>query len=143
MASSPEGETSLGSYKIPALTGQDNYHSWKTNIKDILKDLKLIPHIENSLNDLIEANKGNEEKTQENNQKAIFHMHVHCSPHVQTDIESTKTAKEVWDTLKHEYEVMGIITQIYLCWKFYTVQMAEDDDFDLHHQKLWKIYQDL
>ena len=70
-------------------------------------------------------------------------MHVCCSPHVQMDVESAKTAKEVWDILQHEYKVTGIITQIYLHWKFYTVQMAEDNDFDIHHQKLQKIYQDL
>ena len=121
MAASAEGDVSLGSYKIPALTGKENYHSWKTNIKDILKDLKLVLHIEKLLDDLIKVDTTNEEKIWENNQKAVFHMWVHCSPYVQTYVESAKTAKDVWDTLRNEYEVTGIITQIYLHCQFYMV----------------------
>ena len=104
MASSKDDGISLGGYKIPALTGKDNYRSWKSNLKDILEDMDLLQHIEKSLDDLIPADKSNEATIRKSNKKAIMNMRIRCDQYVQTFIESVGDAKEAWDILQNEYE---------------------------------------
>jgi hypothetical protein len=113
MASSAD-DVSLGGYKIPALTGKENYRTWRINMKDTLRVLDLLPHIEKSLDDLIAANQSDEAKIRKTDSKAIFQMRVRCDPFVQTFIESVDTAKEIWDTLRNEYEDSRSIACIYL-----------------------------
>jgi len=114
MASSKDDGISLGGYKIPALTSKENYRSWKSNVKDILEDMDLLPHIEKSLDDLIAAKQSNKEKIRKSNKKATMNMHIQCNQYVQTFIESVCDAKEAWEILRNEYEDSGSITCIYL-----------------------------
>ena len=143
MASSKDDGISLGGYKIPALTGKENYRSWKSNVKDILEDMDLLPHIEKSLDDLIAAKQSDEEKIRKSNKKATMNMRIRCDQYVQTFIESVCDAKEAWEILRNEYEDSGSITRIYLRRQFYSIRMSEEDDLTVHHLKLRQIYQDL
>jgi hypothetical protein len=114
MASSKDHGISLSGYKIPALTGKENYCSWKSNVKDILEDMDLLPHIEKLLDDLIAANESNKEKIKKSNKKAIMNMCIQCNQYVQTFIELVHDAKEAWDILWNEYEDSRSIACIYL-----------------------------
>ena len=135
-----EDLVSLGK-RLPILSGKENYTQWKTSMEDILTYSDLWAYVQTGYTLPTDATqKATAEKAQ---RKALTLIRLQVSPFVHTLVVDSQTPEAAWKILKREFEVTGATSRIFLRRELYTTRMAEDDNLDMHVQKMRTIYNNL
>src|SRR5260370_5203241 len=102
-----------GGFRVPSLTGKDNYKTWKINMVDILSDMDLLNHIEKKPEELHAADAAAAIKTKilKMDQKTLGQIRLRCTPFAGVYIEDSILAKEkdAWETLQSEFQDSGAL----------------------------------
>src|SRR5258708_3982087 len=144
--SSADGETtSSGGYRIPSLTGQDNYKTWRIQMRSVLFESDLVGYIEKPLTEHLNATTDEKEqqKHKKHDQRALGQMQMRCSAWALTFIENAATAREAWETFRKNFQATSVSSKIFIKKEFYSTKLGDNDDIDEHIHKLRHLYQDL
>src|SRR5258708_13829856 len=144
--SSADGETTSSSgYRIPSLTGQDNYKTWRIQMHAILFESNLNGYIEKTLTEQLNdtTNEKEQQKHKKHDQRALGQMQMCCSAWALTFIENAAMAREAWETLRKNFQATSISSKIFIKKEFYSTKLGDNDDIDEHIHKLHHLYQDL
>src|SRR5260370_1901091 len=140
------GDTIMsGGFRVPSLTGKDNYKTWKINMVNILSDMDLLDHIEKKPDELhaADATAAVKAKFVKLDQKTLGQIRLQCTPFAGVYIENSVLVKEAWETLHTEFQDSGASSRFIFRCQLCVSKMAEGEDLDIHLQKTRHIYQDL
>src|SRR6266850_2315931 len=136
-------DSNSGCFRIASLTGEENYKSWRIQMRACLFELNLTKYIDKPLANIIAANAKESDKHKKQDQHALGQMIVRCTPWVLTFIEEIATAKEAWETLQQTFQASSVLAKIFIKKEFYNTKLGENDDVDQHIHKLRCLSKDL
>ncbi|KAJ3003061.1 hypothetical protein NUW54_g5503 [Trametes sanguinea] len=99
-------DDSSSSYRIEPLTG-DNYHTWRTQMTDILAELELWEYVTGAIKQPSDTNL--QAAWRKKDAKALRAIRLRVAKDALVYVQDAKTSKEAWDTLAETFQETGPI----------------------------------
>src|SRR5260370_16765456 len=128
---------------IASLTREENYKSWRIQMRTCLFELNLTKYIDEPLANIIATDTKESDKHKKQDQHALGQMIVRCTLWVLTFIEEILMSKEPWQTLCQTFQASSALVKIFIKKEFYNTKLGENDDIDQHIHKLHHLSKDL
>src|SRR6266478_5740390 len=104
-----------GGYRFASLTGEDNYKSWRLQMRASLFESDLTDFIDKPLSDIINAaDKKEEPKLRKQDRRALGQIIMRCMPWILTFIETAPTARDAWETLRKRFQPSSTSAKIFI-----------------------------
>ncbi|CDO72946.1 hypothetical protein BN946_scf185002.g131 [Trametes cinnabarina] len=126
-------DDSSSSYRIEPLTA-DNYHTWRTQMTDILAELELWENVTGAIEQPSDTNL--QAAWRKKDAKALRAIRLRVAKDALVYVQDAKTSKEAWDTLAETFQETGPIGIIEARRKLFRAQCAEGADIEEHLRKL-------
>ncbi|KEP45405.1 Copia-like polyprotein/retrotransposon, partial [Rhizoctonia solani 123E] len=118
--------------KISPLKGSDDYAVWSSKIEDLLFQLKLAGHI----NESHIAAHSTDATWADEDRNALITIRSRVDQGAYIHVMSCATAKDAWDKLKEMYEVHGMLAKLFQRQKLDNIRMMEGENLENHIRKL-------
>lgn len=123
----PTPSLTSSSYRIPPLTGPENYLTWRIQISDILHELGLWDYVSGT-ND--KPKRGDSSDWQIKDRRALTTIRLRVSNDMMFHILSAETSKQAFDALANVFASEGSIARITLRRKLFSYRLEESDDLE-------------
>ena len=113
------------SYRIPPLSGPENYLTWRIQITDILYELGLYDYVSGTKE---KPKRGDTTEWDSADRRALTTIRLRISNNMMMHVLSAETSKQAFDALANVFATEGSIARITLRRKLFSYRLAEDSD---------------
>ena len=127
MASNGE-ESTLSLSRIEKFNGE-NFHLWKFKMQMVLEDKDLWGIVSGDEVEPVEEGTTETQRRQfqRRARKALATICLYLGDEQLSFVQSAETAKEAWSKLENHYEVKSLANKLFLCKRYFTTSMADDE----------------
>lgn len=128
---------SSSSFRIPPLSGADNYIPWRTQLSDILFDQGLWKYVSG---EAPSPKRGDTAEWDQADRRALTAIRLRINNDMLLHVISATTSKQAWDALANVFASQGGVARITTRRQLFSYRMEETDDLDLAIRQIKRLW---